>query len=526
MSNYAESLHHLDSYISARVPVIGMRTIEQQRALRLLREAATQSRRSSMPFTIYTRATGLRDLRTNTSVLDDRSLTGAMDYAASQFSSRTNATVVFVDPDQLEGDNSITRHFAELARLADSNMGSIVLITDTPIWSGLQRLGMSLHLDLPDADEMYDILSGFLGDHQGHLPIEWTEEDARRAAEFLRGVTESECVNLMATIAAKGSIDRADVLGLAQAKDRIFSDLTGLEKVALKESDYTIGGLTSLREWLRRKHQLMHADLRDTDLRPPRGVLLVGVPGCGKSLSAKAIAQEWKLPLYRLDMGSIHGKYLGESEGRFREALAMADRVAPCVLWIDEVEKGLAGKDDGTGVPQRIIGQFLFWLQESQSRAFVVATANDIRSLPPELLRKGRFDELFFVDLPEAQDRREIIELYYRRYLRVEPESEQIDRLVDLSDGFAGSDIESVLHDVGAEALLNGGAANLKPSFLLDSFANTVPMSRVNPEQIEEIRAWGRERAVPAGRAASDDGANGPTDGQRPARRRIVFMDD
>ncbi|MEU5000821.1 AAA family ATPase [Streptomyces sp. NPDC021622] len=521
MSNYAESLHHLDSYISARVPVIGMRTIEQQRALRLLREAATQPRRSSMPFWIYTRATGLRDLRTNVSVQDDRSLTGAMDFAAAQFTSRANATVILVDPDGLEADTPVTRHVAELARLADSNMGSIILITDTPIWSGLQRLGMSLQLDLPDADEMYGILSGFLGDHHGHIPIEWGEEDARRAAEFLRGVTEAECVNLMATIAAKGSIKEEDVLGLAQAKDRIFSDLTGLERVALRESDYSIGGLSSLREWLRRKHELMHADLRGTELRPPRGVLLVGVPGCGKSLSAKAIAHEWKLPLYRLDMGSIHGKYLGESEGRFREALAMADRVAPCILWIDEIEKGLAGRDDGTGVPQRIIGQFLFWLQESQSRAFVVATANDVRSLPPELLRKGRFDELFFVDLPDAEERKEIITLYHRRYLKSDPEPQQVDRLVDLSEGFAGSDLESALHDVGAEALLSGGAANLKPSLLLDTFANTVPMSRVNPEQIEEIRAWGRERAVPAGRTT----VGAAQGGAKPARR-IVFMDD
>ncbi|MFJ3992809.1 AAA family ATPase [Streptomyces sp. NPDC090032] len=521
MSNYAESLAHLDSYISARVPVIGMRTIEQQRALRLLREAASQPRRSAMPFWIYTRATGLRDLRTNTSVQDDRSLTGAMDFAAAQFSSRQNATIVLVDPDHLEDDTPVTRHIAELARLADNTMGSIILITDAPIWSGLQRLGMSLHLDLPDTDEMYGTLTGFLQDHHGHIPIEWDEDDARRAAEFLSGVTEAECINLMATIAAKGSILKADVLGLAQAKDRIFSDLTGLERVQLRESDYTIGGLTSLRAWLRRKHQLMEADLRGSELRPPRGVLLVGVPGCGKSLSAKAIAHEWQLPLYRLDMASIHGKYLGESEGRFREALAMADRVAPCVLWIDEIEKGLAGRDDSSGVPQRIIGQFLFWLQESQSRAFVVATANDIRSLPPELLRKGRFDELFFVDLPDNQDRKEIIELYYQRYLKSRPEPEQVDRLVDLSEGFAGSDIESVLHEVGAEAHVNGGTENLKPSFLLDTFANTVPMSRVNPEQIEEIRAWGRERAVPAGRAAMATAPGGTT-----PSRRIVFMDD
>ncbi|WP_405977289.1 AAA family ATPase [Streptomyces sp. NBC_00158] len=521
MPTYAECRRDLDSYISARVPVICLRTIEQQRALRLVRTAATHARRGNMPFWIYTRATGLRDLRTNTAVMDDRSLTGAMEYAASQFTSRPNATLVLVEPDGLDADTSLARHVAELARLADTNMGSVILITDSPVWSGLQRLGMSLQLDLPDADEMYATLSAFLDDHRGHIPIAWQEPDVRRAAGFLVGVTEGEAVNLMATVAAKGGVEAGDVLLLAQSKDRIFNDLTGLQKVPLKASDYAVGGLSNLRDWLSRRGRLLQADLRATELRPPRGVLLVGVPGCGKSLSAKAIAAQWQLPLYRLDMGSIHGKYLGESEGRFREALETADRVAPCVLWIDEIEKGLAGVNDGTGVPQRIIGQFLFWLQESQSRAFVVATANDVRSLPPELLRKGRFDELFFVDLPDARDREEIIGIYYRRYLRTEPAPEQLARLVDLSEGFAGSDIEAALHDVGAEVYLGGGTELMRPGFVEDTFSNTVPLSRNNPEQIEEIRAWGRERAVPAGRFAAATAQGSAGQG-----RRIVFLDD
>lgn len=523
MSNYADCRDDLDNYLVARVPVIALRTIEQQRALRLVKEVATQPRRSGMPFWIYSRATGLRDVRTNATVQDDRSLVGAMEFAAAQFTSRPNATLILLDPDDLEQDTEFTRYVAELARLADANAGSVVLITDKPIWSGLQRLGMSLSLDLPDAEEMYATINGFLQDHQGVVPIAWTEADARRAAEFLLGVTEGEAVNLLATLVAKGTVEQEDVVTLASSKDRIFSDLTGLEKVELRdESDYRVGGLTNLRDWLRRKYELMHADLRGTHLRPPRGVLLVGVPGCGKSLSAKAVAAQWRLPLYRLDMASIHGKYLGESEGRLREALQTADRVAPCVLWIDEIEKGLAGQNDGTGVPQRIIGHFLFWLQESGSRAFVVATANNVRSLPPELLRKGRFDELFFVDLPDPEDRKEIIQLYYERYVRTTPDPEQLERLVDLSDGFAGADIEAALHEVGAEVHLNGGAGALRPSFVLDQFANTTPLSRTNPEQIEDIRAWGRERAIPAGRTTAT-AAQGTTGAPS---RRIVFMGD
>jgi hypothetical protein len=430
MSKLADAQRDLDGYVAARVPVITLRTIEQPRALRLIKKVVADARRAHLPFWIYTRATGLRDLRTNASVSDDRSLTGAMDFAAGRFTAQPQATFIFVDPEDLSEDTPFTRHVAELARLADANSGSLILITNSPVWSGLQRLGMSVALDLPDAAEMYDIIVDFLSHQRERVDISWTEQDARRAAEYLVGITEGEAINIMATLVTKGTVDQDDVLAVASHKDRIFGDLAGIERVHVHESDHLVGGLSSLRAWLRRRHQLMVADLRGTELRPPRGVLLVGVPGCGKSLSAKATAIEWKLPLYRLDLASILGQYVGQSEGRLREALSTADRVAPCVLWIDEIEKGLAGQNDSTGVGRRLVGQFLFWLQESHSRVFVVATANDVRSLPTELLRKGRFDELFFVDLPDEADRSEIIALYHRRYVKVEPDPALVDKLV------------------------------------------------------------------------------------------------
>jgi ATPases of the AAA+ class len=517
MSNFATAQAELDRYIAARVPLVSIRTIEQVRARRLVKAVASDVRRSAMPFWIYTRATGIRDLRTNVPVSDDRSFTGAMEFAAGQFVSRPQTSVVFMDPEDLSGDSPASRHVAELARLADENSGSVILITDTPLWTNLQRLGMCLTLDLPDAAEMYDTIVQFLADHQGVVPIAWTEPDVRRAAEFLVGVPEGTAVNVLATIVAKGSVEREDVELLAQFKDRHFGALTGLERVTVSETDQ-VGGLTSLRAWLRRRYQIMISDLRGTHLRPPRGVLLVGVPGCGKSLSAKAIAAEWRLPLYRLDLAAVLGQFVGQSETRLREALETADQVAPCVLWIDEIEKGLAGQHDSTGVGMRLIGQFLFWLQESRSRVFVVATSNDVRSLPPELLRKGRFDELFFVDLPDAEDRREIITMYYRKYVRREPPPDLLDMLVVMSEGFAGADIEAALHEVGAEVHLGGGPDSLKPDFVIDAFANTFPLSRSNPEQIEEIRAWGRERAVPAGRPTPVAGGSSRTG------RRVILM--
>jgi hypothetical protein len=514
MSKLADAQRDLDGYVAARVPVITLRTIEQPRALRLIKKVVADARRAHLPFWIYTRATGLRDLRTNASVSDDRSLTGAMDFAAGRFTAQPQATFIFVDPEDLSEDTPFTRHVAELARLADANSGSLILITNSPVWSGLQRLGMSVALDLPDAAEMYDIIVDFLSHQRERVDISWTEQDARRAAEYLVGITEGEAINIMATLVTKGTVDQDDVLAVASHKDRIFGDLAGIERVHVHESDHLVGGLSSLRAWLRRRHQLMVADLRGTELRPPRGVLLVGVPGCGKSLSAKATAIEWKLPLYRLDLASILGQYVGQSEGRLREALSTADRVAPCVLWIDEIEKGLAGQNDSTGVGRRLVGQFLFWLQESHSRVFVVATANDVRSLPTELLRKGRFDELFFVDLPDEADRSEIIALYHRRYVKVEPDPALVDKLVSMSDGFAGSDIESALYEVGAEILLSGGSG-VAPDFIVSAFANTSPLSRTNPEQIEDIRTWGRDRAVPAGHPASTASPVGAMGGRR-----------
>jgi SpoVK/Ycf46/Vps4 family AAA+-type ATPase len=253
-------------------------------------------------------------------------------------------------------------------------------------------------------------------------------------------------------------------------------------------------------------------------MRPPRGVLLIGVPGCGKSLSAKAIATDWELPLYRLDMASIFGQYVGQSENRLKEALATADTVAPCVLWIDEIEKGLAGSgSDSTGVTTRLVGQFLYWLQESEARVFVVATANDVRSLPQELLRSGRFDDMFFVDLPDPAERREIIGIYLRKYLRAPVDPGLVEELVELGEGFAGSDLESAVKEIGHEAI-RVGDMHVPPQYMREAFRNVVPLSRSAPERIEEVRQLG-DRAIPAsGRPTTVNSRNGT-----PRARRVVL---
>lgn len=238
-------------------------------------------------------------------------------------------------------------------------------------------------------------------------------------------------------------------------------------------------------------------DLSKRDLESPKGVLLAGIPGCGKSLSAKVVANEWELPLFRFDIGSIYDKWMGNSEKRMEDALTFIDNVAPCILWIDEIEKALSVSDSNNDTGQRIIGKLLFWLQESTSRVFLIATANNIEHLPPELYRKGRFSELFYIDLPNAAERREIIRLYAEKSLLIDPEVLNMDALVDASEGFSYSDIEQCIKDVAKMAVMKGQNV-ITDKLLLSKFHEVVSISKSNPELIDKLRKWGSEKALPA----------------------------
>jgi ATP-dependent 26S proteasome regulatory subunit len=509
MPDFAGCRTTLQRYLKARIPFIGLRTEERDRALDLCRELAAEL---NIAVFFHSLSQGTRDLASNRTVNEDRSLAGALDYIAQQVAQRQNLTFVLTEVQDLDGDNAVTRHLLDVVHAATDKGGTVVALTSGPVWSRLQRQGMSIALDLPTIDEMREIIEGQLAPYRGSLPIEWGAPEFLQAAAILTGVTRLEAENAIVTLLAKGSVASADLAELAQLKDRIFSDISGLERVLLAEREASLGGLQGLRSWLAKQRPLLTMDLRERGLRPPRGVLLVGVPGCGKSLSAKAIAVSWNLSLYRLDLANIHGQYLGQSEARLREALATADRVAPAVLWIDEIEKGLAGTDSGGdgGTSSRLVGHFLYWLQESRARVFVVATANNITRLPPELFRRGRFDEIFFVDLPTGDERREILELYAGRYLRRSlAGTPLLESLVALSDGFAGSDLEAAVSEVAKEELLKGATA-VDEDYWVRVMRNTVPLSKANPEAIESIRAWGRDRAVPAAGTAANAAEPGP----------------
>lgn len=520
MPNQASTVELLNRYFKARVPVIVVMTQEPSRAVETIQQAASRNR--AMPYYLHSPARGLSELLGGQPIIDDRSVTGALEYAAKAFVTRDNVNFVFADVDDLADETATSRHVAEIARIAEERSGSVVIVSGKPIWSGLARLGMTATLDLPDFEELLSVVTGLVEDHRAipRFRIEWQFDDMRRASEILAGVTQTEAINIIATLLAKESLLIEDLKELSTFKDQIFGGSSGVERVTLREHDAEIGGLKSLQEWLSKRGSRMSQDLTGTKLRPPRGVVLVGVPGCGKSLSAKAIANSWGLPLYRLDLASILGMYVGQSESRLREALDAVDRVSPCVLWIDEIEKGLGSAGtDSTGVSSRLIGQFLYWLQESTSKVFTVATSNDVQKLPPELLRKGRFDEIFFVDLPDAEERAEIIRLYFRLLVEQEPSPFLVDELVVLSEGFAGADLSATIQDVAWERWDRNDLGPIDDSLVIQAFTNVVPFSRTNAEEVAAIRQWGLERAIPAN-GNRTPAASGSIQG---AARRVVL---
>lgn len=503
MSSTIETLETIERYLKARIPFISIRTNERARALDILGEVA---HKLNIPIYVHTLSQGMRDILTNRSVNDDRSVMGGVDFASQHITQKQNLTFVFTEVSDIEDDTEMTRHFQDVVMLAAETGGVVIVITIKPIWGQLQRMGMSVTLDPPNEDEMLQLIQSQIEPYRREIQIEWGPEEEKQAAAVLTGITQIEAENVIATLLAKGKISNEDIKELMRAKDSIFSDISGLERVHVKEG-YHIGGLDGLKKWLEANEKLLTADLRDRGIRPPRGILLVGVPGCGKSLSAKAISSLWNLPLYRLDLSTIQGPYVGQSEGRLKEALTTADNVSPCVLWIDEIEKGLAGATQGAndgGVSVRMVGQFLFWLQESTARVFVVATANDVSKLPPELLRRGRFDELFFVDLPTQEEREEIIRIYIKKGKLKEISQDLMNKLVTISDGFAGADLEAAVREIVKHAIIKGEDSITDETYI-NYFENVVPLSRTSPEQIEQIRAWGRERAVPAGKPSNKE---------------------
>jgi hypothetical protein len=366
----------------------------------------------------------------------------------------------------------------------------------------LRPHAVSVRLPMPGFNEHRQQLERLIREHSLRMPlrVELTQEDRVRLVNNLVGLslTEGEKV-VTRLIMEDAALSAADVPRVAVAKRQVVEQDGLLEYHPAEEALNEVAGLHGLKRWLARRRAVVHDPQRAEafGLGFPRGMLLLGVPGCGKSLCAKAVASEWGLPLLKLDPANLYDKYIGDSEKNFKRAMQTAERMAPIVLWIDELEKAFAssGGDEDGGVSRRVFGTFLSWLQERKGDVFVTATSNDIARLPPEFIRKGRFDEVFFVDLPHPEARAEIFRIHLRKR-KQDPAAFDVQALAAATDGFSGAEIEQVVV-AALYAAFAAGTALDTGTLLLEAQA-TKPLSGTMRERIAELRAWAATRTVAA----------------------------
>ncbi len=400
-------------------------------------------------------------------------------------------------------DPVVVRRVKEIALQARPGQTLVLTGPRADVPPELEGLALPWTLEPPSEEELDALVRRIIADFTARsFPVALDPAGVAALVDAVRGLTMPEAEQLILQAALRdGRLDDDDVSYVRDAKGELLEASGILQLVGTEAGDLgQVGGMDGLKEWLRTRGRAFEPAARDFGLEPPRGVLLAGVPGCGKSLAAKALARTWGLPLVLLDPSSLYGPYVGESEQRLHDTLITVEAMAPAVLWVDEIEKGFAASGaaaDG-GVSQRILGTFLRWMQERPPGIFLVATCNDVQALPTELLRRGRFDEVFFVDLPGPAEREEIFRLQLERRKR-HPASFDLARLVKASDGFSGAEIEGAV--VGALYRAYAAGTDLTTEGVLAELAATTPLSRTRAEDVARLRAWAAGRATPVSRA-------------------------
>jgi MoxR-like ATPase len=393
----------------------------------------------------------------------------------------------------------------ELRELAErlTHSASAIVLTGDPIElpRDLDAMAVRFTLELPDEVERREMVRHVVDAMKARQPVlvDLSREDAQRLIQALAGLTLQQTRRVIAqAIAEDGKLSPLDIERVIRWKGEIIDQGGLLEFFPLEDNHFELGGFARLKAWLANARTGFTAEAKALNLAPPKGVLFVGVQGCGKSLAAKFIARDWKLPLLKLEAGRLYDKYVGESEKNFRRATQVAEAMAPVVLWIDEIEKAFASStaaDADGGLSQRLFGSFLTWLQEKQDSVFVVAAANDVHKLPPELLRKGRFDEIFFVDLP-SQDERKTIFTIHLGTRKQDATRFDIAHLAEASEGFSGAEIEQVVIASLYRSLRT--KEPLTTELLLAALRETVPLCVTRREDVERLRAFGESRFTPA----------------------------
>jgi AAA+ superfamily predicted ATPase len=494
-------VNELVLYLKSRVTLIIVVTTEEQRAVELI-EAAQISRDPDA----YLVAWDIADKFTSPGKKKKSPLPDAQDPKAAMekiwetAQQSTNGDVyILKDFHDLWKDPTNRRRLKNLSyKLATTKSSLVVTTPQREIPAELRDNAVLVDLDLPSALDLRQNLDSLLKQVPKNFEIKLNATGLERLAQAAVGLSRSQANRAFAkALVGDTALDDRDINLVLEEKKNVVRESGALEFFAPGEGTDDVGGLEVLKTWLRLRERALSPEAKEYGLPAPKGVALIGIPGTGKSLTAKMIASQWRLPLLRLDVGAVFGSLVGESEEKIRQALRLAELVAPCVMWIDEIEKSLASGGLDGGTSQRVFSTLLTWMQEKKMPVFVVATANDVSALPPELLRRGRFDEIFFLDLPTSEEREQIVSVHLRKRKR-NPGNFDIENIVAKSEGYVGAEIEQAIIDALYSAFDDEGR-EVTTSDITASLERLVPLSKSQQERISSLRNWlvdGRARSA------------------------------
>ncbi len=502
MTNKATAFgQKLDVFFRARFTLIVIQTIEEQRAIQILGHVCDQTNRAMVTWDVadhFQTGSGIElpALSSGGGLPAKDGLT-ALKFVA-KFEPDDRTVFVFKDFHKFWDNPIIQRKLRNVAQVLKSSSVTLVIITPSgKIPDELKNDVVITDLPLPDASDLDDVLVN-LSQTPG-VNVNLTDEGRAKLVRAATGMTVAQGQRAFSrAVIQSGSIGDDDLETVLNEKRQIIAESQALEYYHTDQVKVAVGGYSVLKNWLSLRERALSDEARAYGLPAPKGVSLIGIPGTGKSLAAKMIASNWGMPLLRLDVGSLFGSLVGQSEEQTRQALNLAEAVSPCVLWIDEIEKGLGGMNgslDG-GTSTRVFGQILTWMQEKTAPVFVVATANDITKLPPELMRKGRFDEIFFLDLPNFDERAEIFSVHISQRDR-DVNGYNLEKLAAASEGYVGAEIEQAVIDAMYIGFADGREFTTED--IVDALTKQIPLAQSQKEKIDFLRTWISEgRAVSA----------------------------
>jgi hypothetical protein len=516
MNSCPNPLDRLKILINSSTPIVVMETAEEVRALSLVRAACSDLNLALFEWTI---ADGLVRSGSDPAVPQPRATMSHAANAASPNSAMYNtadpvqalsnletmtieAVFVLKDFHRHMENPVVVRRLRDVGQKFSANRRTLVLTAPAiEMPPELANLVEFLDLPLPDRDRLREIIretyTRMAGTHALKLQLDSNGVDAMAAN--LRGLTEEGAERAISqTVVGRQALSPECVTDVLEAKKALLQRSEMLEFVDATDNMASVGGLENMKRWLEQRRGAWDDGALKFGLEPPKGVIILGVQGCGKSLCARAVAGEWNLPLVKFDTAAVYDKFIGETEKHIQKVFRVAEGLAPCVLWIDELEKVFAGSGPDSasadaGVSSRLLASFLSWMQDRKPAVFVAATCNNVTVLPPELIRKGRFDELFFVDLPSAAERKQIFGIQLTKRKR-NPADYELDRVAAAAQGFSGAEIESAVQTALYAAFAR--KQELSTGDLLGALSSTVPLSVTRAEEIAALRAWAKDRAV------------------------------